>query len=131
MRPGNLVRAVQIATVLAVTVGWLFVFAVVDRPPAVPVAHAGTGTFANSTSSAIPGMGTSGLASPHLSTINVSGLMGTVTKATVTIDGYSHGFPDDVDVLLVGPTSSTVVLMSDVGGTNAVNVIPFSRDCAV
>ncbi|MEZ4669460.1 MAG: hypothetical protein R3E39_16255 [Anaerolineae bacterium] len=41
----------------------------------------------------------------------------------VSINGYSHTFPDDVDVLLVGPIGQTLLLMSDTGGaTDIVNV---------
>lgn len=54
-------------------------------------------------------------ATPYPSTISVSGLSGTITKVTVTLTGYTHGFPDDVDVLLVGPTGAAVELMSDAG----------------
>ena len=35
---------------------------------------------------------------------------------TVTLDQFSHSWPDDVDVLLVGPGGQTTMLMSDVGG---------------
>lgn len=76
-------------------------------------------TFSNTASIAIPGTGTSGPASPYPSTIPVSGLSGTITNISVAINGYEHTFPDDVDVLLVGPAGTgaqSVVLMSDVGG---------------
>ncbi len=61
-----------------------------------------------------PGM-TTGPASPYPSTINVAGLGGTVTRVTVTLNGLRHTFPDDLDILLVGPGGS-VILMSDAGG---------------
>src|SRR6185503_15011379 len=53
---------------------------------------------------------------PYPSTITVSGITGTVTKVTVTLSNMSHTFPDDVDVLLVGPGNKKVMLMSDAGG---------------
>ncbi len=59
---------------------------------------------------------TSGAATPFPSDINVSGIIGNVSKVTATIIGYNHQWPDDVDVLLVGPGGQTVFLMSDVGG---------------
>jgi subtilisin-like proprotein convertase family protein len=63
------------------------------------------------------------LATPYPSTINVSGVTGTVTKVTVFLDNFSHTFPADVDILLVGPGGQRLLLMSDVGGgTDAVNV---------
>jgi hypothetical protein len=41
---------------------------------------------------------------------------------SVEINGYSHTFPDDVDVLLSGPTGGTpnAIIMSDVGGSTAI-----------
>ena len=55
-------------------------------------------------------------ASPYPSQIAVSGTSGTITDVNVSLFGYTHGFPDDVDVLLVGPGGQTVVLMADVCG---------------
>lgn len=58
-----------------------------------------------------------GTASLYPSTINVSGMAGTIAHIDVGLNGVSHTFPDDVDVLLVGPGGQRVMLMSDVGGT--------------
>src|SRR5690242_7366033 len=72
-------------------------------------------TYSSSTPVTIPAVGA---AAPYHTTILVSGgpLTPTaVTKVTVTLQGFSHTFPRDVDVLLVGPTGRTVFLMSDVG----------------
>jgi len=57
-----------------------------------------------------------GAASPFPSTINVSNVTGAVTKVTVTLAGLSHSYPDDLDILLVGPTGQKVMLLSDAGG---------------
>jgi subtilisin-like proprotein convertase family protein len=62
---------------------------------------------------------TPGKAFRYPSSIDVSG-QGAVTKVTVTITNYAHTFPDDVDILLVGPTGATCLLMSDCGGDNAI-----------
>jgi subtilisin-like proprotein convertase family protein len=35
---------------------------------------------------------------------------------TVTLDGLSHAKPKDLDILLLGPTGLSVLLMSDIGG---------------
>jgi subtilisin-like proprotein convertase family protein len=58
----------------------------------------------------------SGAANPYPSEINVEGLSGTITDVNVTLNGFSHGFPDDVAVQVVSPTGKSVLLMSDVGG---------------
>lgn len=57
------------------------------------------------------------IATPYPSTITVSNLTGEViTNLTVTLNGFSHDFPSDVNILLVGPQGQTSLLMSDVGG---------------
>ncbi len=58
------------------------------------------------------------IASLYPSNITVSGLSGNVTHVQVKINGISHTFPDDIDMLLVGPGGQNVILMSDVGGGN-------------
>ncbi|MDW8412241.1 MAG: S8 family serine peptidase [Acidobacteriota bacterium] len=79
-----------------------------------------TSTFSNTTTITIP---SSGPATPYPSNISVSGVTGTVTKVTVELRLFNHTFPDDVDVLLVGPTGARVIIMSDVGGsTDAVDL---------
>src|SRR5262249_4805247 len=69
--------------------------------------------FASTSGISIPNFGT---ATPYPSTIAVSGLSGVVSKVTVTLNSISHTFPDDIDILLVGPTGQSMILMSDVGG---------------
>jgi subtilisin-like proprotein convertase family protein len=62
-------------------------------------------------------------ASPYPSQINVSGQVGSVTKVTVNLNNLNHTFPDDIDILLVGPGGQNAIVMSDVGGNvPAVNV---------
>ena len=82
-------------------------------------------TFSNPAAITIldtPRVGGIALSSPYPSTINVAGVVGTVSKVTATIKGLSHTFPGDVDMLLVGPGGQKMLLMSDVGGgTDAVN----------
>ncbi|HSK70642.1 MAG TPA: VCBS repeat-containing protein, partial [Pyrinomonadaceae bacterium] len=69
-----------------------------------------------------------GLGNPYPSSINVSGLNGTVTKVTVAIKGFSHTFPSDIGILLVSPNGTKFVLQSDVGGDLAVNNITYTLD---
>ncbi|MDX6271235.1 MAG: hypothetical protein QOD28_2458 [Acidobacteriota bacterium] len=68
--------------------------------------------------------------SPYPSTIAVAGLVGTVTKVTVTLTNFAHTFPNDTDMLLVGPGGQKLLLMSDVGGTAAVTSRTFTLDDA-
>jgi len=60
-------------------------------------------------------------ATPYPSNIVVNGIEGTPSGFTVTVTGYSHGFSDDVDMLLVSPAGTAVELLSDAGGTDAPN----------
>lgn len=73
------------------------------------------------------------VASPYPSTNFISGLAGQlITKATVTLHGFSHTFPSDVSVLLVGPLGQRTILMANVGGQNQYSVtnltLTFSDD---
>src|SRR5262249_30194093 len=57
----------------------------------------------------------SGSVTPYPSKVFVSGL-GSVCTITLTLNGFTHTFPDDVDILLVGPGGQKFVVMSDAGG---------------
>ena len=66
---------------------------------------------------------------PYPSVIPVSGLTGTITDVNVTIPKLAcardprsgEAWPEDFDLLLVGPTGANVVLVSDVGGDDEVS----------
>lgn len=66
---------------------------------------------------------TSGPADPYPSSITVSGVpLGSLVKS-VQINGLSHTFPDDIDMVLQSPTGVNVILMSDAGGgSDIVNI---------
>ena len=65
----------------------------------------------------IPGAADSvGPAAPYPDTTAVSGLSGTVTDVNLILTGVSHTYPDDMDILLVGPGSQNAIVTSDVGG---------------
>lgn len=71
---------------------------------------------------AIPGTGTSGPGAPYPSEIEASyPPNSTVTDVNVGIHGFTHTFPGDVDLLLVGPDGTTnSLILSDIGsGTDA------------
>jgi subtilisin-like proprotein convertase family protein len=90
-------------------------------------AHAAT--FSNTNPIAIPGTGTSGPTDPYPSQISVSG-SGIITSLTVSLFGLSHTYPDDIDILLVGPTGANVLLMSDAGGRRDVVGVDLTFDDA-
>ncbi|HYE30724.1 MAG TPA: hypothetical protein VEH27_04805, partial [Methylomirabilota bacterium] len=57
-----------------------------------------------------------GKATPYPSQIVTSNILGTIERASVRLNGLTHGYPDDLDILLVSPTGKGIVLMSDAGG---------------
>ncbi|MGD0259138.1 MAG: protease pro-enzyme activation domain-containing protein [Verrucomicrobiota bacterium] len=71
-----------------------------------------------------------GAGAPYPSVINVAGLSGRVTKATLGLNGLAHTFPHDVNVLLVSPAGSNVLVMSHTGGGYAVTNINLVFDDA-
>jgi hypothetical protein len=86
--------------------------------PSAPVITTST----NPSMVAVPGTG-GNLGSPYPSVINVADLQGSVVKVTVTLHVVTHSFPDDIDLLLVGPTGAKVLLWSDVGGSNVTGFV--------
>lgn len=63
-----------------------------------------------------------GPSSPYPSEITASGLPIGVSTVQVTLRGFTHDNPDDVDIMLVAPNNGyTTVFLSDAGGSNPVN----------
>ncbi|MCY7376760.1 MAG: VCBS repeat-containing protein [Pyrinomonadaceae bacterium] len=77
-------------------------------------------TFANPTYLGFEEMITR--AAPYSSNINVAGQSGVITNLRVSLNGLSHTQTQDVDVLLVSPNGSGVVLMADTGSSGASSV---------
>lgn len=77
-------------------------------------------TYSNTSAITIPATGTAGIAAPYPSTIGVVGGPATAGIVRVQLFGVSHTFPDDLDILLVSPSGTAVVLMSDAGGAAGV-----------
>lgn len=62
-------------------------------------------------------------ATPYPSSITVAGFPGqVVSKITVGLYGFTHGFPSDVDILLVGPQGQMSILVANAGGQNRYSV---------
>jgi subtilisin-like proprotein convertase family protein len=101
--------------------------------------HAATRTWENTRPIAISDLSSQfqsiTTATPYPSTIDVSGVRGTITHVTATINGFSHTYVEDVDILLVAPFQPAsdkqgVRLMSDVGGQNVANGVTLTFDDA-
>lgn len=84
-------------------------------------------TFSSATPISIPN---SGAATPYPSTINVVGMPTTTTKVTLTLNNYSHTFPDDVDMMLVAPNGNRFVFASDACGNTPISNLNLTFDDA-
>ncbi len=63
----------------------------------------------------------SGNASPYPSNIAVSGVSGLVTNLKVTITNLSHTWPNDIDMVLFGPTGAHSIIFTDaIGGSGGI-----------
>ena len=106
-----------------------------DERPGVTTNNLGVVTFSfgsggatnvfNSAAITIPDHGAG---TPYPSMINISGVSGRVSKATLTLKGFTHAFPHDVNVLLVSPSGSNVLVMSHTGGGHAVTNLTLTFD---
>jgi Bacterial TSP3 repeat len=101
-------------------------------PPPTPTPSASP--FVNSTSIAIKS-GHSGetAADPYPSAINVSGLAGTISKVTVSVNGLNtsgQAAAEDIDILMTGPSGENTMLMSDAGGLNSLSNVNLTFDDA-
>jgi uncharacterized repeat protein (TIGR01451 family) len=71
-------------------------------------------------------------ASPYPAQITVSGLTGTISKVTVTLNGWTESgasaFPGDRDFLLVGPGGQTFEFLGGVGSFNAFSGVTLTLD---
>jgi hypothetical protein len=71
----------------------------------------------------------SGQAEPYPSQIVVEGLSGSIADLTVTLHGLTHAAPQDVGVLLVGPSRErTTLLMEGSGGDQPVTGLTVTFD---
>ncbi len=107
-------------------VGLLAVVGFATAVTATFVAQAdGPTTFSNTTSIAIPALGSAnqiGPANPYPSITTVSGMTGTISAVTVTLSTLTHPLAQDVDILLVAPTGAKLVVLSDVANAGGFGV---------
>src|SRR5205085_11279162 len=71
-----------------------------------------------------------GQASPYPATLTVSGVSGPVNKITVTLNSVQHTYPADLDILLVAPNGTAVMLMSDAGTNRVLSGVNITFDDA-
>jgi hypothetical protein len=100
------------------------IFAGICLSAMLPVSCSAVFTFSNSNLVAINSdVSPPTKAVPYPSSLGVAGLNGlVVAKVTVTLYGFSHSFPSDVDVLLVGPLGQRAILMANAGGQDRYSV---------
>jgi subtilisin-like proprotein convertase family protein len=61
-------------------------------------------------------LGDPGPATDYPAVVEVAGRTTPITGLRVRVNGLAHSWPDDVDLLLVGPRGQSALLMSDAGG---------------
>ncbi len=66
------------------------------------------------------------VASPYPSVATVGASPGGVLAIELSIAGFTHTFPDDVDMLLVSPSGQKMIFMSDAGGGGDVTGLGFT-----
>jgi len=71
-----------------------------------------------------------GRATPYPSELIVSNQVGVITKVTVTVLNLTHEYPGDIDMLLVGPSGTNVMLMSDALGNGSLYNVTLTFDDA-
>jgi hypothetical protein len=67
-------------------------------------------------------------ASAYPSAVSFNSLSGTVTDVNLTLDGYRHSFPDDVDVLLAHAGKNRTVMSDRGNGLPGVSNITITLD---
>jgi subtilisin-like proprotein convertase family protein len=121
--PGFSINDVTVAEGNAGTTSATFTVTLANPPATETRVHVGTSdgtavsttTFSNAAAITIP---SSGNATPYPSAITVPAGLGNLQAVSVTLNGVAHTWPDDIDILLVGPGGQNVILMSDVAGFN-------------
>jgi hypothetical protein len=86
-------------------------------------------TYSSSDFLTVPATGASGPADVYPSQLEVTGFTGRVADLNLTLSGFAHEVPDDVEVLLVAPGDAAKVLVfSNAGGSTAVSGIDLTLD---
>ncbi len=67
-------------------------------------------------------------ASEYPSTISLSNLDTSITDVNIRFLGLTHTYPNDIDMLLVGPQGQNLIFLSDAGGSDDINNIDLTFD---
>ncbi|MBX9736146.1 MAG: hypothetical protein K2X32_04400, partial [Phycisphaerales bacterium] len=86
---------------------------------AAPAAHAQT--FSNAAAINVPTSTSNGVATLYPSSINVAGAPTSIGYLSVTLNGFTHTYVEDVNVLLVSPTGQKILLMANTNGFGVAN----------
>jgi subtilisin-like proprotein convertase family protein len=58
---------------------------------------------------------TTASSAPYPAALPVSGVVGPITDVDLELHGFSHTYPEDIDMMLVGPGGQRAMVMSDAG----------------
>ena len=97
-----------------------------NNGPDMVVPFTVTTSLDNPTNITIPA---AGQATPYPSVISVPGL-GPLVDVNATLVNLSHTWPDDIDIILVGPGGQNSYLMSDAGGSTDISNVTLTFDDA-
>jgi subtilisin-like proprotein convertase family protein len=119
-------RAAALVAALAAAVWLVLLLGMPEEADAARRFKTVTKTFENTSAITIP---TGSQAALYPSPIAASKLRrGKILDINVILRIFMHSFPDDVDVLLVGPRGHNAVIMSDVGGSSDVSNVTLLFD---
>jgi serine protease len=96
-----------------------FSFTTMDEPSEIIACNANAITIPSS-----------GAAVPYPSAITVIGAASELDSVKVHLYGLNHAWPDDIDILLVGPAGQNLIIMSDAGGSASLTNVNLTFDDA-
>jgi subtilisin-like proprotein convertase family protein len=95
--------------------------------PIIPPSTPRTNTFSFTNASGLT-IRDNTTATPFPWTISVSGVTGTVDKVTISLNGITHAWSGDIDIMVSSPSNQTVLLMSDCGNGSHLTNANFTFD---
>lgn len=101
-----------------------------ERSKSVRAEGSKTLTFSNTGAITIPATGDDrGNANPFPSSIQASGFgKGTIQDVNVSINGFSHTFPQDVNILLQAPNGRVAIILASVGSNIDITNVNLTLD---